>query len=46
MNPTSEHETSAEAPPILGSWRRVYLLVLTNLGVLIGLFYAATVAYR
>jgi len=31
-----------EKPPVLGSWRNVYLLVASVLFVLIGLFYALT----
>ena len=31
-----------EAPPVLGSWRNVYALVLAVLAVLIALFYALT----
>ena len=33
---------SDDQPPILGSWRNIYLLVLGELGVLVGLFYALT----
>jgi hypothetical protein len=29
-------------PPVLGSWRALYLLVLGELGVLVLLFYALT----
>jgi hypothetical protein len=31
-----------EKPPVLGSWRNVYLLVVSVLFVLIALFYALT----
>lgn len=31
-----------EPPPLLGSWRRAYLLVLAELGILVVLFYALT----
>ena len=31
-----------EKPPVLGSWRNVYLLVVFILGLLIVLFYALT----
>jgi hypothetical protein len=31
-----------EPPPFLGSWRRVYVMVVCYLGVLIGLFYLFT----
>jgi len=39
VRPDSDGEA---APPILGSWRNVYLLVLAVLAVLIALFYALT----
>jgi hypothetical protein len=31
-----------EPPPILGSWRNIYIAVLAWLAVLIGIFYAFT----
>jgi uncharacterized membrane protein len=31
---------SDEPPPILGTWRRIYAVVLVWLAVVIGLFYA------
>jgi hypothetical protein len=31
-----------EPPPLLGSWRNLYLLVAGELGVLVLLFYALT----
>jgi len=34
-----------DAPPILGSWRSIYLLVLGTLALLIALFWALTRAY-
>jgi hypothetical protein len=34
-----------DAPPLLGSWRNIYLLVLGTLAVLIALFWALTRAY-
>ncbi len=34
-----------DAPPLLGSWRNIYLLVLGNLALLIALFWALTRAY-
>lgn len=34
-----------ETPPILGSWRAIYLVVLGNLAVLVLLFWAVTRAY-
>ena len=35
-----------EPPPILGHWRRLYLLVLLNLMVLIVLFYVFTKSFE
>jgi hypothetical protein len=40
-----EQEIRDEPPPILGSWRRVYLFVLIYLAALIVLFYAFTVYF-
>ena len=34
-----------DAPPLLGSWRNIYLLVLGILALLIALFWAITRAY-
>lgn len=31
-----------DTPPLLGSWRALYALVLAELAALIGLFYALT----
>ena len=31
-----------EPPPLLGTWRNVYIAVLTWLGILIALFYGFT----
>jgi len=39
---TSEPEDEPEPPPVLGSWRNVYALILSVLAVLIALFYALT----
>jgi hypothetical protein len=39
---TPERGDGTEPPPILGSWRNVYVLVLTVLAILIALFYALT----
>lgn len=36
----------AEPPPFLGSWRRLYAIVLVNLVVLILLFYVFTRAFE
>jgi hypothetical protein len=35
-----------EPPPVLGTWRRVYLFVLCYLATLIALFALFTAAYR
>ncbi|WP_331102345.1 hypothetical protein [Archangium sp.] len=34
-----------DAPPVLGSWRNIYLFVLGTLALLIALFWAITRAY-
>ena len=39
---TPERDDANEPPPILGSWRNVYTLVVVVLFVLIGLFYVLT----
>jgi hypothetical protein len=39
---TPERDDPLEPPPILGSWRNVYALVLVVLAVLIALFSALT----
>ena len=39
---TPERDEAEAAPPILGSWRNVYALVVLVLVVLIALFYALT----
>ena len=39
---TPERDEPEAPPPILGSWRNVYTLVLSVLAVLIVLFYALT----
>ena len=49
--PRDEHDTQAEAdieapPPILGSWNRLYLVVLLNLVLLIVLLYAFRKAFE
>jgi hypothetical protein len=38
--PAETYDT--EPPPFLGTWSRVYILVLAWLALLIGLFYAFT----
>ncbi len=39
---TPERDEPEAAPPILGSWRNVYALVILVLAVLIALFYGLT----
>jgi hypothetical protein len=39
-------EVIDEPPPILRTWPRVYAFVLSELAVVIALFYAFTVAFR
>ncbi|HEX8701113.1 MAG TPA: hypothetical protein VF815_19870 [Myxococcaceae bacterium] len=34
-----------DAPPVLGSWRNIYLFVLGTLALLVALFWALTRAY-
>jgi hypothetical protein len=34
-----------DPPPVLGTWRRVYLFVIVYLACLIGAFYAFTVHF-
>ena len=38
----TERTDDEEPPPILGSWKRLYALVLLNLALLIALFYLFT----
>ena len=39
-------EVADEAPPLLGSWKRVYIAILIYLACLIAIFYVFTQAYR
>ncbi len=39
---TPEGDDPEEPPPLLGSWRNVYALIVVVLAVLIALFYALT----
>jgi len=39
---TPDERLPESAPPILSSWRNVYLLVIVELGALVALFYALT----
>lgn len=46
---TEEHDMKSEdegMPPFVSSWRRLYILVLVNLAVLIGLFYVFMKAFE
>lgn len=38
----AEKQVLDEPPPFLGTWRRVYILVICYLAALIALFYAFT----
>jgi hypothetical protein len=40
--PAPRGEEPEAPPPVLGSWRNLYLLLLAELGVLVLLFYALT----
>ena len=42
---SSPHDQLSEPPPLLGSWPRLYGLVIVNLLVLISLFYLLTKVY-
>ena len=43
---TKEHRSAGDEPPPFGrSWRLLYAIVLLNLALLIGLFYAFTKAF-
>ncbi|MCC9167643.1 hypothetical protein [Pontibacter harenae] len=46
MKENIPEKQSPEKPPILGSWRNLYLLVLGNLAFLIILFYLITRIYE
>ena len=39
---TPERDDPEAPPPLLGSWRNVYALIVVNLAVLIALFFALT----
>ncbi len=41
----SEPDRLSEDPPLLGSWNRLYALVLGNLVVMVAVFYAITRYY-
>lgn len=42
---SSERPELDDVPPLLGSWRNIYLLVLGSLALLVALFWALTRAY-
>jgi hypothetical protein len=42
----SDNDMIEEKPPILGSWKKIYLIVLLNLTVLIILFYFFSEAFK
>ncbi len=44
-NPPEPRPEMDDAPPILGSWRNIYLLLLGTLALLIALFGAITRIY-
>jgi len=46
MPPPPRDPGPEEAPPFLGTWRRVYVGVLVYLVVVIAVFYLFTRAYR
>ena len=43
---THTHIPAEEPPPVGGSWRTLYTIVLVNLAVLFVLFYLFTRAFR
>lgn len=46
VEPPVERRDLDERPPVLGSWRAIYLVVLGNLALLVALFWALTEVYR
>lgn len=44
-DPIKNREPDEEKPPILSSWKRLYMVVLLNLALLIALFYLFTKAF-
>lgn len=42
----SDNDITEEKPPILGSWKKIYLVVLLNLFILIVLFYSFSVVFK
>jgi hypothetical protein len=43
---TRKHSQAEEPPPVGGSWRTLYAVVLVNLAVLVVLFHLFTRAFR
>jgi hypothetical protein len=43
---TRKHSQAEEPPPVGGSWRNLYTVVLLNLAALAALFYLFTRAFR
>ena len=43
---TRRHTKTEEPPPVGGSWRALYAVVLANLAALVILFYLFTRAFR
>jgi hypothetical protein len=43
--PSAPRPELNDAPPVLGSWRNIYLFVLGTLALLVALFWALTRAY-
>jgi hypothetical protein len=46
MDNSNSESIDEEKPPILGSWKTLYLVVLLNLTALIILFYFFSVAFQ
>ena len=42
----ADNTDAASPPPIFGSWRNLYLLVIGNLAFMVIMFYLFTLAYR
>ena len=45
LDPVGRRDLPDEPPPFLGTWGRVYALVLTYLALLIAIFYTFTKAF-
>ena len=44
--PAGDPGTENDRPPVFGSWRRLYFVVLTILAVLIAVFYLVTKVFE